>query len=506
MKKLTLVLSIAIFSVATTPTQAKDLPNNTQANLQVTRQYYAQLLAGTEPQLAELNMLMTMLPKGGDIHHHYSGAIYAETYLDWVEQQGFCIYRETDPVSLTNRQEKFRIEVKPSSSAEPNKSCIKVDAVRKDNAFYRELLATWSDKDFENHTHQQLAPDQHFFNTFGYFSPISKFSTNTGLKILKRQAKAENQQYLETLLKSAPVTDHPEFSAKLDSMPPDASAKDLHEAFGKFADFLARDESAQKKIADYVQELSNDVAGIDDAEFSLRLQSYVSRNSAPSKIFSGLFSAFSASQNNPLIVGVNIVGPENGIVALRDYTLHMQMFGFLKQRFPKVHLSLHAGELALGMVPPEHLRQHIRSAINIAGAERIGHGVDITHEDQPDQLLADLKQSNVAIEINLSSNAFILGVQQQAHPVAVYLRHQVPIVITSDDMGVSRNNLSNEYLLFTSRYKPNYDTLKKVVYNSIRYSFLSPADKVSQMRQLDQRFVKFEAAVAKLAHTTPGKF
>ena len=506
MKKLILALSVTLFSASMISAQAKDTVSSAQINLQTTRQYYAQLLAAKEPQLAELNMLMTMLPKGGDIHHHYSGAIYAETYLDWVEQQGFCIYRESD---LANKQEKFRIEIKPSPNPELNKFCIKVDAVRKDNAFYRELLSVWSSKDYADHTHLQLAPDQHFFNAFAYFSPIAKFSTNAGLNILKQQAKAENQQYLETLLKSAPVTDHPEFSAKLDSLASstsEASAEDLHAAFDKLTNFLAQDEAAQKKISDYVKELSNDVVGIDDTEFSLRVQSYVSRNSAPSKIFSGLFSAFSASQDNPLIVGVNIVGPENGLVALRDYTLHMQMFRFLKQRFPKVHLSLHAGELALGMVSPEHLQQHIRSAIDIAGAERIGHGVDITQETNPDQLLADLKQRNVAIEINLTSNAFILGVQQQAHPITLYLRHQVPIVITSDDAGVSRNNLSNEYFLFTSRYKPSYDTLKKVVGDSIRYSFLSATEKASQLHQLDQRFAKFEAAVAKMARGLQRKY
>jgi adenosine deaminase len=146
------------------------------------------------------------------------------------------------------------------------------------------------------------------------------------------------------------------------------------------------------------------------------------------------------------------------------------MFAFLKQRFPKVRLSLHAGELVLGIVPPEHLQHHMRSAIRVAGAERIGHGVDIMHEANPDQLLAELKQRNVAVEINLTSNEFILGLKQQAHPVAMYLRHETPIVISSDDAGVSRSNLSREYFLFTSRYTPSYDTLKKTVYNSIRYS------------------------------------
>ena len=354
--------------------------------------------------------------------------------------------------------------------------------------------------------HQQLAPDQHFFNTFGHFSGISKYSTNQGLKILKQQAKAENIQYIETMLKSAPITDHPEFSAKIDSLQNDASSEDVQNAFLKFADFLAQDTTAQKKIAEYVKETERDATEIDDADFTLRIQTYVSRNSAPSKVFSSLFSAFSASQANPLIVGVNIVGAEHAVVALRDYNLHMQMFAFLKKRFPKVRLSLHAGELVLGISSPEHLQYHMRSAVMVAGAERIGHGVDIMHEANPDQLLADLKKRNVAVEINLTSNAFILGLKEQAHPVTMYLRHQVPIVISSDDAGVSRNNLSQEYVLFTSRYKPSYDTLKRTVYNSIRYSFLSEVDKKKNLNQLDLRFIQFEDAVAKLAKNRKSRY
>ncbi|MFC0349330.1 adenosine deaminase [Undibacterium danionis] len=502
----------------------------TKKNLQTTRQYYAQLIAGTpgaQTRLAELNMLMTMLPKGGDIHHHYTGSVYAETYLDWIGQQGFCIYRESDSAK---KQEKFRIESRPAFLTDENKSCLKADAIRKDNLFYRELMSTWSVVDFSNHVHPQVAPDQHFFNTFGYFSGISKYSTNVGLRILKQQAKAENQQYLETMLKSAPITDHPELSAKIDALQ-SSSSKEAQtqaykeaqtqaykeaqtqaykeaqtQAFEQFADFLAKDAGAQKKIADYVQETINDAAGIDDADFTLRIQTYVSRNSAPSKVFSSLYAAFAASQNNPLIVGVNIVGAEHALVAVRDYDLHMQMFAFLKQRFPKVRLSLHAGELVLGIVPPEHLQHHMRSALQIAGAERIGHGVDIMHEANPDQLLAELKRRDVPVEINLTSNDFILGLKQHEHPVAMYMRHDVPFVISSDDAGVSRSNLSREYFLFASRYTPSYDSLKKTVYNSIRYSFLSPTDKAAQMRQLDQRFAKFEAAAANLAKSAKSQF
>jgi adenosine deaminase/adenosine deaminase CECR1 len=496
MKKIVLAFGVSVLSLSVLPVAAKDTDLQARKNLQATRQYYAQLIQPSAPHIAELTMLMTMMPKGGDIHHHYSGAIYAETYLDWVEQKGYCIYRESN---ANLKQEKFKVETRTAQIVEANKSCLKVEVIRKDNVLYRELMSAWSVVDFDTHGHTQLPPDQHFFNTFGYFSSIAKYSTNLGLQILKQQAKNENIQYLETMLRSAPVTEHLEFSARLDALSSGSNVTEMQQAFAQFADFMAQDSTTQKKIADFVKEAESDAAGIDDADFNLRFQTYVSRNSPASKVFSGLYAAFAASQSNPLIVGVNIVGAEHALIALRDYQLHMQMFAFLKQRFPKVRLSLHAGELALGIVAPEHLQSHIRDALNIAGAERIGHGVDIMHEARPDQLLAELKKRNVAVEINLSSNSFILGIPAQAHPVTMYMRHQVPIVISSDDPGVSRNNISHEYMLFASRYQPTYDSLKKTVYNSIRYAFLSPQDKAKQLDLLDQRFRQFEAAAAKLA-------
>lgn len=499
MKKIILAVCLSSIACYASAFENKVAASKLKQNRNATNHYYTQLIQSTnsaQPRLAELSMLMTMLPKGGDIHHHYSGSIYAETYLDWVGQHGFCVYRESD---AANKLEKFKVESRPAQIAAASKTCLSADAIRKDLNFYRELISAWSVQDYEHQVHAQPAPDQHFFNTFGYFSGISKYSTNQGLQMLKQQAKAENQQYLETMLKSAPVTDHPELASKIDSLHSLSSQSEIQQAFTQYADFLANDTLAQTKIRDFVKELNTDAAGIDDAEFTLRFQTYVSRNSAPSKVFSGLYAAFAASHLNPLIVGVNIVGPEHGVVALRDYTLHMQMFTFLKQRFPQVRLAMHAGELKLGLVAPEHLQHHITGAVQIAGAERIGHGVGIMHERQADQLLAELKRRKVAVEINLSSNAFILGLQAQAHPVTLYLRHQVPIVISSDDAAVSRNNLSHEYFLFTSRYQPSYAVLKQTVYNSIHYSFLNSAEKTQQLRQLDQRFIQFEAAAAELA-------
>lgn len=40
-------------------------------------------------------MFLSLLPKGGELHHHFSGAIYAENYLDLINKAGFCIDKDS---------------------------------------------------------------------------------------------------------------------------------------------------------------------------------------------------------------------------------------------------------------------------------------------------------------------------------------------------------------------------------------------------------------------------
>src|SRR5689334_23568619 len=70
-------------------------PAAQNANEAATARHYAALIAGSEPKTAELTMFFTQMPKGGDLHHHYSGAIYAETYVDFLDKQGYCVNKQT---------------------------------------------------------------------------------------------------------------------------------------------------------------------------------------------------------------------------------------------------------------------------------------------------------------------------------------------------------------------------------------------------------------------------
>jgi adenosine deaminase/adenosine deaminase CECR1 len=183
---------------------------------------------------------------------------------------------------------------------------------------------------------------------------------------------------------------------------------------------------------------------------------------------------------------------------MRDYSLHMKMFRFLKSRYPEVKVAMHAGELAMGDVPPEDLKYHIDQALNVAGAQRIGHGIDLAHETNAVGIMKTMRARDIPVEINLTSNAFIEGVQGENHPLTLYRKYGVPYVISTDDAGVTRHTLSNEYVLFASRYKPDYAEMKRSSYNSIRYAFLPVAEKQRLTRQLDERFAVFEAKVAEM--------
>ena len=306
------------------------------------------------------------------------------------------------------------------------------------------------------------------------------------------------------MLGQPPRAQNEALAAPLEALSPDASDADIQAALAPFYDFLAADEATATSIKGYVAALDKLADGLDDGDFKVRFQTFVVRNDPRARVFSGLYSSFVTAGAGGKVVGANIVGPENRPVSMRDYGLHMRMFAFLKQKFPAVKLSLHAGELALGMVPPEGLQNHIREAVEIAGAQRIGHGVDVAHERDATSLLRLMREKKVAVEINLTSNEFILGVKGEAHPILLYRHAGVPFVISTDDSGVSRNNLSAEYVLYASRYRPTYDMIKETAFNSIRLSFLSDAEKTAELARLTERFGKFEARIADMAKGLPG--
>ncbi len=164
--------------------------------------------------------------------------------------------------------------------------------------------------------------------------------------------------------------------------------------------------------------------------------------------------------------------PEDWYVPIHDFNEHMAMLDYLHSVYPKVHIALHAGELALGLVPPEDLTFHVRASVERGHAERIGHGVDVMNEKDPIQLMHEMAERNVLVEIALTSNDEILEVSGDDHPLPIYMKYEVPVALATDDEGVARSDMTNEYLRAVETYHLSYSDLKRMARQSLEHSFL----------------------------------
>ena len=491
-RRAALVLAV-LAGAAATSVHAKGPSNPNEA---ATARYFAQLVGGHDAQESALTMFFSQMPKGGDLHHHYSGAIYAEQYVDFLDKQGLCVNKVTYRIET----DKKVIDTERALPA-AQRNCLNSSELYADDQTYREVLQRWSSKDFSNHGAIQPPPDRQFFQTFGFFGPVSNANFAEGLQTLKQRAIAENVSYIETMFKLAPFKGDKDFDDAAWQAAGDDAAFDA--LMRKQQAALEQDAAFTSGIKDYVAKIESAAAGIDDANFTMRYQAYVLRLLGPSQVFSSMVAGFKAVGQSELIVGVNIVGQESQMVSMRDYALHMKMFRFLKKQYPNVKVALHAGELALGDVPPEGLKFHIDQAVNVGMADRIGHGIDLAYEKNVVALLKKMKQAKVPVEINLTSNGFISGVSGENHPVTLYRKFGVPFVISTDDAGAPRHALSHEYPLFASRYRPDYAEVKRLSYASIEYAFLPAAQRARLSRQLDERFARFEADMAGLPGAAP---
>jgi adenosine deaminase len=78
----------------------------------------------------------------------------------------------------------------------------------------------------------------------------------------------------------------------------------------------------------------------------------------------------------------------------------------------------------------------------------------------------------VMVEINLSSNEGILGVKGAEHPFPLYRAAHVPVALSTDDEGVSRIDLTHEYVRAALDYHLSYRDLKDLARTGMEHNFL----------------------------------
>lgn len=414
---------------------------------------------------AGLRRFLEGLPKGGDLHNHLSGAVPTEALVALAAQRGLCIETATHKA----------VEAPCGEGTRPAQ-----DAVD-DAEFRRETIAAWSMEEYQNSagaTERKLdeSGHDHFFATFGKFSAVTHEHRGELLAEVAKVAAGENQRYLETMFFPAgsaigDVISHARWNDDLQAMRRQLLADP---AMGTFVR-QAR-ENTDGELDEYRAALGCGTSKAHRAcATRLRFLVQVGRAAEPTTVFARLLAGFELAKRDGRFVGVNLAQAEDSPLALRDYRLQMRMVGALRKQYPDVHVALHAGELTPDLVKPEDLRFHIDDAVRTAGAERIGHGVDLVHEDDHRRLLKRMAARHVALESPLTSNCQILGVCGAEHPIRRYLDARVPVVLSTDDPGVSRIDLTHEYVRAAVEHGFTYRELRTSTRASLEHSFLPGA-------------------------------
>jgi adenosine deaminase len=473
------------------------------------------------------------MPKGGDLHMHLSGAVYAETFLRDAAEDGLCV----DPKALRlvksaavgkaaaggSGSEKAGSgkaglsKAGPGEASVPNPQCPKDDvaaaSVFANQRLEEELIDAFSMRSY--FPTPGLSGHDQFFATFDRFGGINKSHNGEWLDEVATRAATQNEQYLEVMMTPSFFELAPLWT-KLGwpATPAGAQTDPLGDATGTSRAELSAlrgkllEGGLRTEVAVDAQELDGALAARQQIEHcgeknaaaacavEIRVLYQVLRAFPPQQVFAQTLLAFEVASADPNVVGLNFVQPEDAYMAMSEYNRQMHMLDYLHSVYPKVHISLHAGELALGLVPPEGLRFHIREAIDVGHAERIGHGVDVMEEKDGLYLARMMAKRHVMVEINLTSNDVILGVKGEEHPLEGYMAAGTPVALSTDDEGVSRIDLTHEYVRAAMEHHVGYLDLKAMARTSIEHSFL-PGESLWSKRDVFTR-VKPACAVPRL--------
>lgn len=342
----------------------------------------AQALERIRGDASKLRRFAVDLPKGADLHSHLSGALTMESLIRWGQRLGACVDTANKMNAVAPPCEGTKVPLANATEG---------------SRLYQDVIAAWSVEGFNGTLAER---HQHFFDAFGRFGYISGHPSLSGetLAEVMRIAAEQNHWYLELMLGlgggsagnlasrlMSPTETWTEqyLLAKRSELVADAGFRPIVEAAK--ADAQSRVDQARAFLGCDAGS-PPPACGVD-----VRFIIQGSRTNTREYVFGQWVFGFELAQVSPLVVGVNLVQPEEHPNSLRYYEDEMFSLGVLKRlneatpgRAP-VHIALHAGELIPELLAEQdrrHLTFHIRRAVEVAGAERIGHGTGVLWETE----------------------------------------------------------------------------------------------------------------------------
>lgn len=403
----------------------------------------------------ELTAFTRAMPKGGELHNHVSGAIFAETLLGWAVEDGLCINVKT-------------LSVTPP--CQPGEDLKPASAIKTDEILRTAMIDSFSVRrpDFLDRSgHDQ------FFGAFGRFGAAGARRDGDMLANVVDNLARQDTFYLEAMVTPQGFASRAK-GAQVGWKGGDLAAqKAANSAAGLEAlvtAAIAETDAMETRARSLMK--CDTPAALPGCQVTVRYLVQTSRVAPPEQTFAQLQLGVALVAADKRWVGLQMVAPEDHPLAITHYSLHMRMVDFLTDHGRTAKAALHAGELTMAYATPEELRYHITEAVRVAGARRIGHGVDLPLETDAEGLAAEMAAKGILVEVNLSSNHAILGVSGKAHPYAWLRRRGVPVSLSTDDAGILRIDLSHEYARAADE-GASYADLKASARNAIAFSFLT---------------------------------
>ncbi len=424
----------------------------------------AKRMEAVRNQPPALRAFLLHMPKGGDLHNHLSGSIYAEYYILWAAEAKLCVNTSTLTYVLCKDESEFKPEQRTMRLAS--------DALT-DTTLYRELIDAFS---MRNHSPARKPGEYQFFDAFNKFGLATNGNTGAMLAEVAHRAALQNEHYVETmfgmdggipwqLANQIPwIGDSPEDLVKYRQALLDGGVLRANDAGRQMLDAAEADMRTRLKCGTAQADPGCSV--------QIRYIFQVLRAFPRNMVYAQIAAGFEMCKVDKRVVALNLVQPEDWLIPMHDYDLHMLMIEVLHNISPKVNITLHAGELTFGQVPSEDLGRHIKKAIEVGHAQRIGHGTDVMYSPDTDAMLKEMATKHVAVEISFSSSDGILGLRGATHPFRQYLKAGVPVAIATDDEGVARSDITHEYQRAVEEQGATYAELKRISRNSAEYSFL----------------------------------
>ncbi|AIE86616.1 adenosine deaminase family protein [Fimbriimonas ginsengisoli] len=423
----------------------------------------------TEP---ELIAFLKRVPKGGDLHNHASGAYYTDGMLDAAIQQGLFF----DPATSRFGTDSTKV---PAKNLLTN------------NALLYQFLNAASMRGW---TGEAQSGHDHFFETFGIFGgALNAVPEEEFFAEVIGRAKRQNLQYMELMAGPSPSDALNEYFKDTPSSADMARALDiLRPRLEKLLTATTKNLDEREKLAARIGQRSFTSA---DEPMTVRWVYSINRLASADSFFANAAAGIFLAAREPRVCAMNMVAPEDHPLSRQNFESQMRMIDFLWRNLGKPNLTLHGGELTTAISPPDAMRDRIRKTIEIGHAKRIGHGVSIAWEDDLDGLFDEMRKLGIAVEICLTSNASILGVSGDRHPLRLYRANGIPVFLNTDDEGVSRSTMTLEWVRAVRDQGMTYRDLKEMARNSIEYSFL-PGRSLYEGRNYAQLAGPFQGARA----------